>query len=141
MSYNRRSGGGGGGGYGGGNNSNYGNSYGQSSNNNFGGSGNYGGSGGGNFNGGGGGGGGRFNNYNNYGRNPKMSPWESGVSPGGGMMPNVHPNQMALASDLLSKLLGPNQVIYFTNCMYYNYLILIIIMLTKLFEFKICIIL
>lgn len=104
MSYNRRSGGG----YGGGNSGNYGNSFGQSGGNNFSGSGNY-GSGGGNYNGGGGGGG-RFNNYNNYGRNPKMSPWESGVSPGGGMMPNVHPNQMALASDLLSKLLAPNQV-------------------------------
>lgn len=106
MSYNRRSGGGG---YGGGNNANYGNSFGQGGNTNFGGSGNF-GAGGGNYNGGGGGG--RFNNYNNYGRNPKMSPWESGVSPGGGMMPNVHPNQMALASDLLSKLLGPNQVNY-----------------------------
>lgn len=109
MSYNRRSGG-----YGGGNSGNYGNSYGQSGGNNFSGPGNYGsggGGGGGNYNGGGGGGGGgRFNNYNNYGRNPKMSPWESGVSPGGGMMPNVHPNQMALASDLLSKLLAPNQV-------------------------------
>lgn len=103
MSYNRRSGGG----YGGGNSGNYGNSFGQSGGNNFSGSGNY-GSGGGNYNGGGGGG--RFNNYNNYGRNPKMSPWESGVSPGGGMMPNVHPNQMALASDLISKLLAPNQV-------------------------------
>lgn len=101
MSYNRRSGGGGGGGYGGGNNGNYGNSYGQNGNH-F--------NGGGNFNGGGGGGGGRFNNYSTYGRNPKMSPWESGVSPGGGMMPNVHPNQMALASDLLSKLLAPSQV-------------------------------
>ncbi|XP_025425332.1 zinc finger protein on ecdysone puffs-like [Sipha flava] len=104
MSYNRRSGG-----YGGGNSGNYGNSYGQSGGNNFSGPGNYGsGGGGGNYNAGGGGGG-RFNNYNNYGRNPKMSPWESGVSPGGGMMPNVHPNQMALASDLLSKLLAPNQ--------------------------------
>lgn len=102
MSYNRRSGGG----YGGGTGGNFGNSYGQGGNN-FSGSGSYGGSGGGNYNGGGGG---RFNNYNNYGRNPKMSPWESGVSPGGGMMPNVHPNQMALASDLLSKLLAPNQV-------------------------------
>lgn len=103
MSYNRRSGGG----YGGGNSGNYGNSYGQGGNNSFGGSGNYGSGGGGNYNGGAGG---RFNNYNNYGRNPKMSPWESGVSPGGGMMPNVHPNQMAFASDLLSKLLAPNQV-------------------------------
>lgn len=109
MSYNRRSGGG----YGGGNNGNYGNSYGQGGNNSFSGSGNYGsgGGGGGNYNGGAGG---RFNNYNNYGRNPKMSPWESGVSPGAGMMPNVHPNQMALASDLLSKLLAPNQV----NCVF-----------------------
>lgn len=104
MAYNRRSGG-----YGGNNSGNFGNSYGQGGNNNFGGSGNYGsGAAGGNFNGGAGG---RFNNFgNNYGRNPKMSPWESGVSPGGGMMPNVHPNQMALASDLLSKLLAPNQV-------------------------------
>lgn len=104
MSYNRRSGGGGG--YGG-NGGNYGNSYGPSGNNFSGGS-NYGG--GNNYNGGGSG---RFNNYNSYGRNPKMSPWESGVSPGGGMMPNVHPNQMALASDLLSKLLAPNQVNYY----------------------------
>lgn len=104
MSYNRRSSG-----YGGGNSGNYGNSYGHSGGNNFSGPGNYGSGGGGNYNGGGGGGGGRFNNYNSYGRNPKMSPWESGVSPGG-MMPNVHPNQMALASDLLSKLLAPNQV-------------------------------
>jgi len=113
MSYNRRSGGGGG--YGAGNNGNYGNSYGQSPSNNFSGSSNYGsggvgggGGGSGNFNGGGSS---RFNNFNSYGRNPKMSPWESGVSPGGGMMPNVHPNQMALANDLLSKLLAPNQVI------------------------------
>lgn len=107
MSFNRRSGGGGGGGgYGGGN---FGNSFGPSGNANFGGSGNF-GNGGGNFNGSGGGS--RFNNFNSYGRNPKMSPWESGVSPGGGMMPNVHPNQMALASDLISKLLAapPNQV-------------------------------
>ncbi|XP_015365367.1 PREDICTED: zinc finger protein on ecdysone puffs-like [Diuraphis noxia] len=105
MSYNRRSGGG----YGAGNSGSYGNSYGQSASNNFSGSGNYGSGGGGgsgNFNGGGSS---RFNNFNNYGRNPKMSPWESGVSPGGGMMPNVHPNQMALANDLLSKLLAPNQ--------------------------------
>lgn len=93
MAYNRRSG------FGGGNSGSYGNSFGQNG-------GNFGG--GGNFNGGGG----RFNNFNNYGRNTKMSPWESGVSPGGGMMPNVHPNQMALASDLLSKLLAPNQVNY-----------------------------
>ncbi|XP_050060147.1 zinc finger protein on ecdysone puffs-like isoform X1 [Aphis gossypii] len=112
MSYNRRSGGGGGGGsYGVGNSGNYGNSYGQSPSNNYSNSGSYGsggvgGGGSGNFNGGGTG---RFNNFNNYGRSPKMSPWESGVSPGGGMMPNVHPNQMALASDLLSKLLAPNQ--------------------------------
>lgn len=108
MSFNRRSGGGGGGGYGGGN---FGNSYGPSGNGNFGGGGNFGNSGG-NFNGSGGGG--RFNNFNSYGRNPKMSPWESGVSPGGGMMPNVHPNQMALASDLISKLLAapPNQAGY-----------------------------
>lgn len=110
MSYNRRSGGGGG--YGAGNSGNYGNSYGQSPSNNFSGSSNYGSGGGGgggssgNFNGGGSS---RFNNFNSYGRNPKMSPWESGVSPGGGMMPNVHPNQMALANDLLSKLLAPNQ--------------------------------
>ncbi|KAL4097513.1 hypothetical protein QTP88_022286 [Uroleucon formosanum] len=112
MSYNRRSGGGGG--YGAGNSGNYGNSYGQSPSNNFSGSSNYGsggvggggGGGSGNFNGGGSS---RFNNFNSYGRNPKMSPWESGVSPGGGMMPNVHPNQMALANDLLSKLLAPNQ--------------------------------
>lgn len=104
MSFNRRSGGGSG--YGGGNNGNYGNSYGQNGNH-FNGGGNY-GNGGSNFNGGGGGG--RFNNYNAYGRNPKMSPWESGVSPGGGMMPNVHPNQMALANDLISKLFAPNQV-------------------------------
>lgn len=108
MAYNRRSGG-----YGGANNSgNFGNSYGPGGNNNFGGTGNYGSGPGGNFNGGAGG---RFNNYgNNYGRNPKMSPWESGVSPGGGMMPNVHPNQMALASDLISKLLAPNQVNFYT---------------------------
>lgn len=110
MSYNRRSGGGGG--YGAGNSGNYGNSYGQSPSNSFSGSSNYGSGGGGggsgNFNGGGSS---RFNNFNSYGRNPKMSPWESGVSPGGGMMPNVHPNQMALANDLLSKLLAPNQVI------------------------------
>ncbi|XP_025201947.1 zinc finger protein on ecdysone puffs-like [Melanaphis sacchari] len=114
MSYNRRSGGGGGGGnYGIGNNGNYGSSYGQTPSNNFSNSGNYGsggvgggGGGTGNFNGAGTS---RFNNFNNYGRSPKMSPWESGVSPGGGMMPNVHPNQMALASDLLSKLLAPNQ--------------------------------
>lgn len=105
MSYGRRSGG-----YGGANSGGYGNSYGQSGSNNFSGSGNYGSGGGGNYNNSGGGGGSRFNSYNNYGRNPKMSPWESGVSPGGGMMPNVHPNQMALASDLLSKLLAPNQV-------------------------------
>lgn len=104
MSYGRRSGG-----YGGGNSGGYGNSYGPSGSNNFSGSGNYGGGGGGNYNSGGGS---RFNSYNNYGRNPKMSPWESGVSPGGGIMPNVHPNQMALASDLLSKLLAPNQVNY-----------------------------
>jgi len=109
MSFNRRSGGGGGG-YGGGNGGNYGNAYGHGqSGNNFSGSGNF-GNAGGNYNGGGAG---RFNNYNNYGRNPKMNPWESGVSPGGGMMPNVHPNQMALASDLLSKLLAPNQVNYY----------------------------
>ncbi|VVC30136.1 Zinc finger C2H2-type,Matrin/U1-C-like, C2H2-type zinc finger [Cinara cedri] len=101
MSYNRRSGGS----YGGGAGGNFGNSYSQGGNN-YSGSGSYGGSGGGNYSGGGGG---RFNNFSNYGRNPKMSPWESGVSPGGGMMPNVHPNQMALASDLLSKLLAPNQ--------------------------------
>lgn len=106
MSYNRRSGG-----YGGANSGSYGNSYGQSGNS-FSGSGNYGGSG--NYNSSGGGGS-RFNNYTNYGRNPKMSPWESGVSPGGGMMPNVHPNQMALASDLLSKLLAPNQVYNFNG--------------------------
>jgi len=106
MSFNRRSGGGGG--YAGGNSGNYGNSYGPSGNN-FSGSGNF-GSGGGGYNGGGAG---RFNNYNSYNRNPKVSPWESGVSPGGGMMPNVHPNQMALASDLLSKLLAPNQVNYY----------------------------
>lgn len=100
MSYNRRSGGGGG--YGGGN---FGNGYGPSGNNNFSGAGNF-GNGGGNFNGNGGGG--RFNNFNNYGRNPKMSPWESGVTPGGGIMPNVHPDQVAIA---ISKLLGPsNQV-------------------------------
>lgn len=100
MSFNRRSGGGGG--YGGGN---FGNAYGSSGNNNFGGAGNF---GGGNFNGSGGGNG-RFNNFNNYGRNPKMSPWESGVTPGGGLMPNVHPDQVAMA---ISKLLGPsNQVI------------------------------
>jgi len=121
MSYNRRSGGGGGS-YGVGNNGNYGSSYGQSPSNNYSNSGNYGsggvgGGGGGNFNGGGTG---RFNNFNNYGRSPKMSPWESGVSPGGGMMPNVHPNQMALASDLLSKLLAPNQVIiiFLSNDLY-----------------------
>ncbi|XP_026807693.1 zinc finger protein on ecdysone puffs-like [Rhopalosiphum maidis] len=117
MSYNRRSGGGGN--YGVGNNGNYGSSYGQNPSNNFSGSGNYGsggvgggGGGSGNFNGGGTS---RFNNFNNYGRSPKMSPWESGVSPGGGMMPNVHPNQMALASDLLSKLLAPNQGGYGSN--------------------------
>jgi len=119
MSYNRRSGGGGGGSYGVGNNGNYGSSYGQSPSNNYSNSGNYGSGGGGsgNFNGGGTG---RFNNFNNYGRSPKMSPWESGVSPGGGMMPNVHPNQMALASDLLSKLLAPNQVIitFLSNNLY-----------------------
>lgn len=125
MSFNRRSGGGSG--YAGGNSGNYGNSYGQSGNN-FGGPGGFrsgGGGGGGNYSGGGGAG--RFNNYNNYGRNPKLSPWESGVSPGGGMMPNVHPNQMALASDLLSKLLAQNQVnlytILFADIMYIcNYL-------------------
>ncbi|XP_050546727.1 zinc finger protein on ecdysone puffs-like [Daktulosphaira vitifoliae] len=96
MSYNRRSGG-----YGG-NSGNYGggSGYGQSGNSNYGGSNNYGG--GNNYNGSAAG---RYSNYGNYGRNPKMSPWESGVSPGGGnMMPNVHPNQMALASDLLSKI-------------------------------------
>ncbi|XP_050420923.1 zinc finger protein on ecdysone puffs-like [Adelges cooleyi] len=114
MSYNRRSGGG----YGG-NSGNFGSGYGQG-NNSYGGSNNYGGNN--NYNGGGGGGGasGRYSNYNTYNRNPKMSPWESGVSPGGNMMPNVHPTQMAIASDLLSKIFANDHQSGYGNSQSWN---------------------